>query len=159
MKRLWGVFVCFVLLFLLSFSVAAQSVSSAKKISEEIQRAVPVPFGYIDNTQYDFQNYFSQFSFLEDGCIVVCADATNFNEFGVFRVKEYVDVRKFEKILTSYLSKRKNEFCSGVVYDMKQYPKFENARVISIENFVMYMILNDSDCDLAVSAVRRVFDH
>ena len=159
MKRISFVIVCFCLVIFLSLSAVAQSSPSSAMISEEIQRAVPVSFGYIDNTQYDFQNYFSQFSFLEDGCIVVCADATNFNEFGVFRVKEYVDVRKFEKILTSYLSKRKNEFCSGVVYDMKQYPKFENARVISIENFVMYMILNDSDCDLAVSAVRRVFDH
>ena len=158
MKWLVSTIVCFCLLILLACSVSAQSNLSSAMISEEIQRAIPVPFGYIDNTQYGFQNYFSQFSFLEDGCIVVCADATNFNEFGVFYVKEHADVRKFEKILTSYLSGRKNEFCSGVIYDIKQYPKFENARVISIGNFVLYMILNDSDGDLAVSAVRRIIE-
>ena len=151
------IIVAIVLAFLLSLSLspavsAAPSVS-AETVSEQIRKAAPTAFGYVDNTEYYMQYYFHGLLFVDDSCIVISAESTNFNEFGVFHVKNTADAKRCEKQLKAYLSESEARFRSGVVYDIDQYPKFENATVCTIDNFVFYMILEPSQIEVASRAV------
>ena len=144
------------ILVLLAFphSVFAETNTSAEAVSEVIRKAVPADFGYVDNTEYAMQHDFAELSFVDDSCIVVCAESTNFNEFGVFHTKSEKDARQCERYLRAYLAKRKTQFESGVVYDVAEYPKFENADVFSVGQFVVYAILDVDQLSAAQKAVR-----
>ena len=87
------------ILVLLAFphSVFAETNTSAEAVSEVIRKAVPADFGYVDNTEYAMQHDFAELSFVDDSCIVVCAESTNFNEFGVFHTKSEKDARQCER--------------------------------------------------------------
>ena len=147
--------VCLILVFLaFSSTVCAESQMSAEAVSEIIRRAAPADFGYVDNTEYAMQRDFAVLSFVDDSCIVVCAESTNFSEFGVFHVKNEKDVRRCERYLQSYLNDRKAQFESGVIYDVAEYPKFENASVFSVGQFIVYAILDTNQLSSAQKAVR-----
>ena len=85
-----------------SQKVAASDLS-AEAISEMIRAEATCDFGYVDNTEYYMQYYFHELSFVDDSCIVTCADSSNFNEFGVFHVSCERDVAKCEKVLKKYV--------------------------------------------------------
>ena len=149
--------ICLVLFltFLLCQSVFAASNADAETISEMIRKAAPTEFGYLDNTEYYMQYYFSAFSYVDDSCIVTCTESTNFNEFGVFHVKSTSDVKLCEKQVKAYLTNAKERFKNGVVYDINEYPKFENAKVTVVGQYVIYTILDTSQTKAAISAVRQ----
>ena len=145
----------FVLLLLLSFGLTVSATDvSANRISETVQKQVPIEFGYVDNTEYYMQHYFSQFSFVDDSSIVVASESTNFNEIGVFHIAKREDVKKCARLLTEYLNEAKIRFQSGVIYDIKEYPKFENAKVTVIDQYVIYTILDKQQGRDALRAVR-----
>lgn len=153
MKRLFCTLL--LLLFLVpSLPAIAHDSNSAQQISQRIQQAVPTPFGYVDHTSYSMKTYFSDMSFVIDSHIVVCADTTNFNEFGVFLVRDS-DVKLCQTRLKAYLKKRKTAFCNGIVYDIEQYPKFEDAAVYHVGEYVFYTILNKADAQKALGAVKQ----
>ena len=136
-------------------SAFAASDLSAETFSEVIRKAAPVEFGYLDHTEYYMQHFFSDLSYVDDSCIVVCADSTNFNEFGVFHISNKEDVKRCEKSLKRYVSTAREHFKNGVIYDIKEYPKFENARVIVAGDYVIYMILDNEQGAAALSAIKQ----
>lgn len=149
MKR----FFCLILLvLLLSPAVYAEKQTDAESVSETIRLAVPADFGYVDNTEYAMQRDFAELSYVDDACIVVCVESTNFSEFGVFHVKNEKDAARCERYLRSYLTKRKSQFETGIIYDVAEYPKFENAKVFSSGTFVVYTILDAKQCEDAKRA-------
>lgn len=146
---------CFLILFFaLTLSVHAEAQVGAEAVSEAVRRSAPTEFEYVDNTEYAMQHDFAELSFVDDSCIVVCAESTNFSEFGVFHLANEKDVGRCERLLRSYLSTRKSQFQNGVIYDVGEYPKFENARVFSVGRFVIYTILDAKDASAAEKAVR-----
>ena len=120
----------------------AEPVKTAKCLSDEICAAIPTEFGYVDNTSYALANDFSSLNCVGDVCVVVCAESTNFNEIGVFYVNDPSDVKACANFLQRYLRERKHRFENGVIYDVKEYPKFENATVTVSDHYVVYTILD-----------------
>lgn len=158
MKKLSIRFVFFFLLTATCFSNIAYAedlpFTSTKTIGKTVEKAIPAEFGYVDNTEYYMNRYFSSLNSVDDSYIVNSAESTNFNEFGIFHLKNKADLKSAKKILRDYLDKRKSEFENGVVYNTAEYPKFQNATVITFENYICYTILTASDLKKATLAVK-----
>ena len=60
----------------------------------------------------------------------------------MFYVNDPSAVKKCVTLLERYLCERKDRFEIGVVYDLDEYPKFENATVIVSGQYVVYTILD-----------------
>lgn len=129
---------------------------NTKMIGKAIEKAVPLQFGYIDNTEYYLRRYFSALPSVDEGYIATSAESTNFNEFGIFRLKNRADQKSAKKMLQNYLAQRKSEFENGVVYNIEEYPKFQNATVVSFENYICYAILTHSDIKKATLAAKEL---
>ena len=61
--------------------------TSTKTIGRTVEKAIPAEFGYVDNTEYYMNRYFSSLTSVDDSYIVTSAESTNFNEFGIFHLK------------------------------------------------------------------------
>ncbi len=147
---------CFVVLCLCLLTLAASGVCfpSAKEIGNTMEAAIPTDFGYIDNTDYYLAHELSALSDVDDAYIVTCADSTNFNEFGIFVMKDRSDIKTAKKILQNYLDRRTSEFKNGVIYNIDEYPKFQNASVFSFDRYLCYTILKPADIKKATAAVK-----
>lgn len=126
----------------------------AKMLSETIQKACPVQFGYVDNSHAYMSNHFAELRGIDDFHIVTCADSTNFSEIGVFHVKDAKLISQNQKLLKKYLLKIKQNFENGVVYNVEEYPKFENAKVFSAGEYLVYVVLDKACAQKAEKAVR-----
>ena len=154
MKKINKMILLFLFLALpFSQKIAAVSNASTEAVSEIIRKQAECEFGYVDNTEYFMQHDFHNLTFVDDSCIVTCADSSNFNEFGVFHVSDSQDAKRCEKILKKYIESAKHRFQSGVIYDVAEYPKFENAKTYVFGNYVLYMILPASQNESAARAV------
>lgn len=151
-----SLFMIFLLMLPFSLNVYASSDISAQTVSDTIRECAPLEFGYVDNTEYYMQYFFGGLSFVDDSCIVVSAESTNFNEFGVFHVASAKDVKKCEKILKNYVEASLQRFKNGVMYDVGEYPKFENAAVIAVDDFVIYMILTPDQSAKATQLLQNL---
>ncbi len=155
--------ICFISIFALIVTLFpipafAESISfpSAASLGKVIQDAIPTEFGYIENTQYYLKNYFSDLNGVDDCYIATSAASTNFNEFGIFRFQSKKTAKDAKKMFLEYLERRKEEFESGVIYNVDEYPKFQNASVFSAGNYVCYTILTPGDVKKASSAIRNM---
>ena len=129
---------------------------SAEALSNAIQVALPTEFGYVDSTDYLMKHEFSSLCGIFDSHVVVCADSANFNEFGVFFVKNTTDIKPCIKQLSEYLNNRKTQFQSGVVYNPAEYPKFESAKVFSVGPVIISTILDPSQGAIAEKTVKEM---
>ena len=155
MRRVFVLFIVITLLFSACPSAYAKN-TSAKAISETIQAAIPAEFGYVDNTEYAVRHELSNLTCVDDCYVVVCAESTNFNEFGVFHVDNESNVKRCAKQLTEYIARRKIQFQNGVIYDINEYPKFENAKVTAIDCYVIYTILDIPQRTAALESIKSV---
>ena len=156
MKKILGSFLLILLALTLCFPLSAKKVTDAKEVSELLQAACPTEFGYVDNSEYYMSSYFSSLEDVDDFHIVTCADSTNFSEIGVFHLKNSTHLSQNQKLLKKYLAKIKANFENGVVYNTKEYPKFENAAVITVDDFVIYMILTPDQSAKATQLLQNL---
>ena len=138
------------------FSLAPQAISPTAKMAEDLCKAIPTEFGYIDNTEYHRQCYFKELPFVDDCCIMINADSTNFNEIGIFHVKNKRDAKLCEKQVAQYLTDMRDRFMNGVIYDIDEYPKFENATTVTINDFVFYVILSPEQKAAALTVIQTM---
>lgn len=134
--------------------LSAKPIPDARALSEAIQKACPVEFGYVDNTEYYMSSYFSELENVDDFYIVTCADSTNFNEIGVFHVKDANSIPQNNKLLKKYLLKIKKNFEGGVVYNTMEYPKFQNAKVFSVGDYLIYTVMDKDSVKKAETAAQ-----
>ena len=151
-----GILIASILLFAALLCITCHALVAANTIAEAISKAIPCDFGYLDNTKYQMQCFFSDMTFVDDSCIMVCSDSKNFNEFGVFHVKNNQEAEKCEKILKNYLDLSCSRFMNGVVYDVEEYPKFKNAKIFVIDDYVIYTILDLPQTQCALQTVKEL---
>jgi len=152
----FGIITLMVLLMTCTLSFSTAALTSTEKIAESVCQAVPTDFGYFDNTKYQMQCYFSDLFFVDDCCIMVCSDSTNFNEFGIFHVKNKENAKVCAQHLEAYLQASRSRFMSGVIYDIEEYPKFKNAKVSIIKDYVIYTILDVKETEKVVDTVKDI---
>lgn len=140
----------------ITYAEALSSIS-AKSIGKTVEKAIPLEFGYVDNTEYYMNRHFSELKDADDSYIVTSAESTNFNEFGIFHFKNKSELKAAKQVLRDYLTTRRTEFESGVIYNTAEYPKFQNATVMTFENYVCYTILTPSDLKKATLAAKELF--
>ena len=147
----------FVILLVLTLilPISAAPTTDARTLNETIQKACPAEFGYVDNTEYYMSTYFSDMKNVDDFHIVTCADSTNFNEIGVFHVKDTGSIQSNTKTLKKYLLKIKQNFENGVVYNTMEYPKFENAKVFAVGNYLIYTVMDKDNVKKAENAANN----
>ncbi len=157
-KNIFSIFLLLILLPNFCLPIMAKDTFSidSPTIGKAMQEAIPITFGYIDNTEYYSKCYFSQMNGILDCYIATSAESTNFNEFGIFHLNSKADVKSAKKILQMYLEKRRSEFENGVIYNIEEYPKFQNASVFSAGNYVCYTILAPNDVKKAASAIKKL---
>ncbi len=155
--------ICSFLVFLLCtvalFNISAEAIfdlPDAKSIGNVIENALPTEFGYVDSTDFYLKNYFSELEDVDDCYIVTSAESTNYSEFGIFHLKSKENMKSNKKLLQNYLQKKKTDFESGVIYNIDEYPKFQNATVFAAENYICYVILTPSDIKKASAAVKNM---
>ncbi len=156
MKTVFRSFFLVLLAMLLCIPLSAKVNPDAKKVSETIQEACPAEFGYVDNSEYYMSSYFSALDGVDDFHIVTCADSTNFSEIGVFHLKDTKHLAQNQKLLKKYLLKIKSNFENGVVYNTKEYPKFENAKAFAAGEYLVYVVLDKDNVAKAETAVRKL---
>lgn len=156
MKTVFRSFFLVLLALLLCIPLSAMANPNAKSVSEKIQEACPAKFGYVDNSEYYMSSYFSALEDVDDFHIVTCADSTNFNEIGVFHLKDTSHLASNQKLLKKYLLKIKQNFESGVVYNTAEYPKFENAKAFAVGNYLVYVVLDRDASKKAEQVVRDI---
>lgn len=149
-------FVVVLLALMLCMPISAKASIDAKGLCEKIQEVCPAKFGYVDNSEYYMSSYFSVLEDVDDFYIVTCADSTNFNEIGVFHLKNTSHLASNQKLLKKYLAKTKQNFESGVVYNTAEYPKFENAKAFAVGNYLVYVVLDRESGKKAETAVRTL---
>lgn len=145
MKKLFYSFLLILLTLALCTPLSAKEKLDAKLVNKALQNACPTEFGYVDNSEYYMGSYFSSLEDVDDFHIVTCADSTNFSEIGVFHLKNTSHLSQNQKLLKKYLAKIKANFENGVVYNTKEYPKFENAKVFSKGEYLVYVVLNKEE--------------
>ena len=156
MKKFFCSISIILLMLTLCLTLSARETLDAKGVSERLQSACPTEFGYVDNSEYYMGTYFSALQDVDDFHIVTCADSTNFSEIGVFHLKDAAHLSQNQKTLKKYLAKIKSNFENGVVYNTKEYPKFENAKVFSYGNYLVYVVLDKAEAAKAESALRAI---
>lgn len=156
MKKTLASFLLFLLTITFCLPLSAKESLDAKKVSEILQNACPTEFGYVDNSEYYMGSYFSSLQDVDDFHIVTCADSTNFSEIGVFHLKNGTHLSQNQKLLKKYLAKIKSNFENGVVYNTKEYPKFENAKTFTKGNYLVYVVLDKDQATKAQTALGSI---
>ena len=112
-------------------------------------------FGYCDVSEYYQTNYFNSINGLVSCKIYTCNDSTNFDELGIFEFDSVKSAKKAIKDVKRYLGNAKEEFKSGIIYNVEEYPKFEAARVEAIGNSLVYTILSPNDSEVIFSSIAK----
>lgn len=97
--------------------------------------------GYCDVSEYYISNYFLDIKDIEEYKIYTSNDSTNFDEFGIFKFTTEKAARKYTNTVKNYLNKSANEFQNGIIYNINEYPKFQNADVKVFGKYLVYTIL------------------
>ena len=65
-----GILIASILLFAALLCITCHALVGANTIAEAISKAIPCDFGYLDNTKYQMQCFFSDMTFVDDSCIM-----------------------------------------------------------------------------------------
>ena len=78
-----------------------------------------------------------------DFAVYVCAEGTNMDEFGVFRVSDPSRVKSAEEQLRGYLQLREDTWMNE--YTPEEHPKLQSAKVEALGDYLLYTILSDGE--------------
>lgn len=98
--------------------------------------------GYVDVTDFYYEHYFKEVDEIASVKILVNTESTNFDEIGIFEFKNDRSAKKYISVIKNYINGSVDNFKNGIIYDINEYPKFENASVVRNSNIVVYMILD-----------------
>ncbi len=125
------------------------------QIEKIIVDNAPTEFEYSDVSDYYLNSYFKSLPAVLEAKICVCNDSSNFNEYGIFRFESENDAQNALGTVRNYLYSAKSEFENGIIYDIEEYPKFENATAKRFGKYVVYTILNKKDSENIYSILKE----
>lgn len=127
--------------------------ATASDLMAKATGAVPVNGGY-ESPETDFVDFYM--SGVSEICteysIKLSSEDTNMNEIGIFHAKNSADAKKIADICQKYVDKQKQSSLT-VDYLPGEISKYEDAKVMTYGNYVIYTFLNDADRQLVVSAI------
>ena len=112
--------------------------------------------GYCDVSIYYRDNYFSDIINIEECKIYTSNDSTNFDEFGIFRFADENSARKARGMIKQYLNDSRNEFENGIIYNIQEYPKFQNADVKLYGKYLIYTILSPEKTEKIYTEIKSM---
>ena len=115
---------------------------SVDNIDKTFQKHINSEMGYCDVSQYYLENYFSKMPIPSAYKIFTSNDSTNFDEYGIFEFKTVKQAKQSASKIKDYLIQSKKEFQSGIVYNVEEYPKFENSTLKNYGRYIVYAILS-----------------
>lgn len=93
------------------------------------------------------------FSALPEYVVKINSRGVNIDEYGIFKAAEGQSASDLEAIVNGYLQRRVETWMPE--YMPEEFPKLENAQVKTVGNYVMYVILSDSQKTAAVTALEN----
>ena len=127
--------------------------ASASDLMSKATGAVSVNGGY-ESPETDFVDFY--LSGISDICtdysIKLSSEDTNMNEIGIFHAGNTADAKKIADICQKYVDKQKQSSLA-VDYLPGEISKYEDAKVMTYGNYVIYTFLTDADRQSAISAI------
>jgi len=128
---------------------------TAKEVSEAIKGAIVSDTGYheADSDYLDF-NISGASGLCSDHIVIFSEKDTNIDEFAVLHAKDASDAKALKEMCESYLEKKNAAWNDD--YLPEEAPKLRNAKVYVFGNYVVYLILSDSNVNNAKAAIESV---
>lgn len=111
--------------------------------------------GYVDVGEFYFAHNFSELNNVSSVKILVSTESSNFDEIGIFEFKDEKSAKRSLNAISNYVDELVKKFKNGVIYDINQYPKFENATIVRSSNIVIYMILDKNESEPIISLTKK----
>ncbi len=128
--------------------IAVADLATAVDTAISADSLVAVEQNYLTNSmQIDVEN-FSEFA------VKVNSTGVNIDEYGIFKVKDDIDVEEARKGIVAYLQVREDTWMG---YLPEELPKLEAASVKVEGQYIMYAILSDEQSELAYDAFEAEF--
>jgi hypothetical protein len=149
--------ISFAMALCLLFSLASCSKGYAndktsKELAEIIKGAIVSDTGYreADSDYLDF-NISCASELCTDYVVVFSEKDTNIEEFAVLRPKDASSAKELKEMCESYLEKANAAWNDD--YLPEEAPKLRNAQTYVFGNYVVYLILSNSNCENAKTAI------
>ena len=123
-------------------------------VQKVFEDAAPSDFGYCDVSDFYREAFLDRLDGVKECRIFKCNESTNFNEFGIFEFINAEKARKAEAYVKNYISESKREFENGIIYNVNEYPKFQNAEIKRFDNFIVYGILDSASRERAFNKLK-----
>lgn len=147
--------ILFILLFFISSCDKSNIVVDDNAMLSYIDENYNDKTGYVEVTDFYSEHNFKEIEGIKSAKILVSTESTNFDEIGIFEFNSEKSAKRSINIIKNYVNNSANNFKSGIVYDINEYPKFENASVIRNSNIVIYMILDKENSDEIISLLKK----
>lgn len=131
-------------------------VESVEEIEKIFFDNLKSEFGYCDVSDYYRSNYFGGLCGIKECKIYTSNESTNFDEFGIMLFDNEKNAKKAKKTVNNYLANAKEEFRSGIIYNVAEYPKFEAARLELYGNYLIYGILDGDILNKILTQIRKI---
>ena len=111
--------------------------------------------GYVDVSEFYFEHNFKELKNVISVKILVSTESSNFDEIGVFEFENERSAKRSVKFINEYVDGIVANFKNGVIYDIKEYPKFENASVIRSSHIVIYTVLDKNKSEPIIDLAKK----
>ncbi len=147
--------ILFAFLFFVSSCERLNAVTDTNNIRSYIDESFNEDNGYVDVSEFYYGHNFKEIKDIKSVKIFVSTESSNFDEIGLFEFNSEQSAKRSVKAIKNYIDNSANNFKNGIIYDINEYPKFENASVIRNENVVIYMILDKEKSESIINLMKK----
>ena len=141
---------------LASICSCAKSYNDDANASDLMAKAIAVVNvdGGYESPETDFVDFYMAgiSEICNEYSIKLSAEDTNMNEIGIFHASNTANAKKIAEICQKYVDKQKQSSLT-VDYPPGEISKYEDAKVMTYGNYVIYTFLTDADRQAAISAI------
>ena len=125
------------------------------ELSDAAIKTVSLEKGYLDGDEDVFDEYFGAPSYVDSYSIKISRDSQNYNEFGIFRLKDSGKAKAMKGEINEYLTKRKNNKQQND-YFPNEVPKLNAAEIKIYGSYVVYAIIPSSQKTAFFGAIEEL---